>query len=73
MAKEITMEVKENFGNIGEKFRLNLVSWNGAAAKYDIRNWYTDKEGQERFGKGVTLTKEEARDLRDLLAKIDLG
>jgi hypothetical protein len=35
---------------------LNLISWNGRDAKYDIRAWSADRT---RMGKGVTLTKEE--------------
>lgn len=37
---------------------LNIVSWNGAAPKYDIRDWAQD---HEKMGKGITLTEEEAR------------
>lgn len=39
---------------------LNLISWNGAAPKYDIRNW---SPGREKCGKGITLTKKEAEAL----------
>ena len=42
---DITMEIKKEIGNVGKKFRLNLISWNGGAAKYDLRNWYEDKSG----------------------------
>jgi len=40
------------------------VSWNGAAPKYDIRDW--DPE-HEKMGKGVTLTEEELRKLKGLI------
>lgn len=43
---------------------LNLVSWNDAAPKYDIREWSPD---HAKMGKGVTLTAEELKKLRDLL------
>ena len=36
---------------------INLVSWNGAEPKFDIRNWHP---GREKCGKGITLTEEEA-------------
>lgn len=35
---------------------INLVSWYGHEAKYDIRDW---APGREKYGKGVTLNKEE--------------
>ena len=33
-----------------------VVSWNKADPKYDIRNWHL---GREKCGKGITLTEEE--------------
>ncbi|MDE5616255.1 MAG: hypothetical protein K2I78_00535, partial [Clostridia bacterium] len=39
-------------------------------AKYDIREWSPDGE---KMGKGVTLSKEEIINLRDLLNKLDLN
>ena len=36
---------------------LNLISWNGAPAKYDLRTW---NDSHTRMGKGVTFTKDEA-------------
>lgn len=36
---------------------LNLLSWNDAAPKYDIREWAPD---HDKMGKGVTLSDEEA-------------
>ena len=45
---------------------LRLVSWNDADSKYDIRDWSPD---DEKMGKGITLTEEEARNLLGLLEK----
>ena len=45
---------------------LRLVSWNDADPKYDIRDWSPD---DEKMGKGITLTKEAARNLLRLLEK----
>jgi hypothetical protein len=47
---------------------VNLVSWNGAEPKYDLRDWAPDRE---KMGKGITLTKEEARKLSELLNGIE--
>ena len=48
---------------------LNLVSWNGAPAKYDLRDWSPD---HSKMGKGISLTPEEIAALRQLLADIKL-
>ena len=45
---------------------LRLVSWNDADPKYDIRDWSPD---DEKMGKGITLTEEEARNMLGLLEK----
>lgn len=38
----------------------NFISWNGNAAKLDIREWHPN---HERCGKGITLTEDEGRNL----------
>ena len=45
---------------------LNLISWNDAAPKYDLRDWAPD---HEKMGKGVTLTAAEVKELKKLLEK----
>jgi len=71
---EIKYEISKEFGVLSEnakvwKKELNLVSWNERDPKYDIRDW---SDGHEKLGKGVTLTGEEVKKLRDILNKIDL-
>lgn len=39
---------------------INLVSWNGAKPKYDIRSW---SPSREKCGKGIVLTEDEAKEL----------
>ena len=68
---DIKFEIQESLGEISVSSRawtkeLNLVSWNGAKAKLDIREWSPD---HEKMGKGITLTKEEGEVLYDLLGK----
>ena len=46
---------------------LNLVSWNDATPKYDLREWSPD---HSKMGKGITLTKEELETLMSALEKI---
>lgn len=71
---EIKFEIKETIGVIAEsskgwKKELNLISWNGKEAKYDLREW---APGHEKMGKGVTLSKEELKCLKEILNNIDL-
>lgn len=46
---------------------LNLVSYNDAAPKYDIRSW--DPQ-HEKMGKGITLTKDEIVKLKSVLDEL---
>ena len=71
---EIKYEIQENFGvisqsNSGWTKELNLVSWNGREAKYDIRDWDVQ---HEKMRKGITLSKEELMELRNILNDMDL-
>lgn len=66
---DIKYEIKETIGVLSESPRgwtkeINLVSWNGAAPKYDIRDWAPD---HEKMGKGVTLSEKEMQVLKELL------
>lgn len=53
----------------GWRKELNLVSWYGKTAKYDLRSW---NEDHSRNGKGLTLTKEELLLLKEKLGGIGL-
>ena len=60
----ITMEVVKRIAVLsdpeaGYKKELNLVSWNGAEPKIDLRTW--SPEGIAL--KGLTLTEDEAKEL----------
>jgi hypothetical protein len=71
---EIKFEIKENIGILSESAKgwskeLNLVSWNDKEPKYDLREWDPD---HEKMGKGMTLTVEEIKKLRDLLNGLEL-
>jgi len=71
---EIKSEIKGTIGVLSESAKgwskeLNLVSWNDAAPKYDIREWSPD---HSKMGKGITLTAEELKKLRDLLNEMSL-
>lgn len=67
--REVTFEIVEEIGVIaahstGWKKELNLVSWNGGPAKYDIRDW---DPSHSRMSRGVTLKEQEMRQIVDLL------
>ncbi|MGF7440538.1 YdbC family protein, partial [Enterococcus faecalis] len=48
---------------------LNLISWNDREPKYDIRDWAPE---HEKMGKGVTLSVEELKKLREILNEMEL-
>lgn len=69
--QEIKYEITKPIGILSEsakgwKKELNMISWNGAAEKYDIRDWTPE---HEKMGKGITLSQEEAEVLYELLGK----
>lgn len=71
---EIKFEISKNLGVLGEgnkgwKKEINLVSWNGRNPKADIRDW---NETHEKMGKGVTLTKEQLINLKEILNQLDI-
>jgi len=74
-SREVTFEIKEHIGVISENNKgwtkeVNLVSWNGGEAKYDIREW--DPE-HVKMSRGVTLNEEQATALRDILNSLELA
>ena len=44
---------------------VNLVSYNDAPPKYDIRSW---DPNHEKMGKGITLSKDEMKTFLDAMA-----
>lgn len=69
---DVKFEIKEELGILSESSKgwtkeINLISWNGAAPKYDIRDW---SPNHEKMGKGITLTAEEGATLQKILDKI---
>lgn len=67
----VDYEIKEKIAVLGEMNNgwtkeLNLVSWNKAAARLDIRGWSPD---HDKMGKGLTLSMDEAVKLKDALVE----
>ena len=67
----IKYEITEKIGVLSERGdwskELNKVSWNDRPAKFDIRDWNHE---EEKMGKGITLTEEEASSLMELLGNV---
>lgn len=72
MSDKITCTVTKSLAVLGENAKgytkeANLVSWNNATAKLDIREWHPE---HERCGKGITLSESEGRKLMEALVKL---
>jgi hypothetical protein len=68
-------EIVQTIGIISEGAKgwnreLNLISWNDREPKYDLRDW---DQNHEKMGKGITLSKQELIQLRQLLNEMDLN
>ena len=71
---DIKFEIEKEIGKISESSKgwtkeLNLISWNGKEAKYDLRDWAPE---HEKMGKGVTLSIDELKSLKELLNSLDI-
>ena len=74
MADDFSFEIVKNIGIVSEgkggwNLELNLVSWGGRPAKYDLRSWSPD---HQKMGKGSTFSKEELTALKNLLNNFNL-
>jgi len=71
---EVTYDVIEHVGVIatypnGWTKELNIVAWNGGTGKYDLRDWDATHEHMSR---GITLHKDEAKKLCELLQEQEM-
>lgn len=69
---DFSYEIIKELGIVSEsksgwKRELNLISWNGASPKYDLRDWAPE---HEKMGKGITLSSDEEERLYELLFNI---
>lgn len=70
--KEFEFSVIEKLGVISQSesgnqyFAFNRISYEGNEAKFDLRRWFYTENGL-RMGKGVTLTLEELKKLREII------
>lgn len=68
---EFKYEITQKLGVLSESKsgwtrELNLISWNGAEPKFDIRDWSPD---HEKMGKGISLNADEVGKLKKILEK----
>ncbi len=69
---EFKYEITKEIGVLSEsksgwRKEVNMVSWNGAAAKLDIRDW---SPNHEKMGKGISLNESEIEKLKELLENV---
>ena len=69
---DIKYDIVKELGVLSENAKgwrkeVNLISWNGGAPKYDIRDWAPD---HEKMGKGTTLSEEEMKILKEILGEL---
>lgn len=66
-------DILEHIAEIGSNRQgykqLNVVSWNKAPARLDLRSWRTDENGEQQPNKGITLTDAEAQALYSALGE----
>ena len=71
---EIQYEVQEDHlvakRKGGYELRLRFMSWNGKEARYDLRPWKVDDDGEEKCGKGIALSGEELEALGELIKEL---
>lgn len=72
MADDFSFTIERHIGVVsqgkgGWQVELNLVSWGGREAKYDIRSWSPD---HQKMGKGITLTREELQTLGQIIGSL---
>ncbi len=71
---EFKYEIKQTLAVLsssrsGWNRELNLVSWNEGKPKLDLRDWAPD---HTKMSKGITLNREEAAILREVLNELSL-
>lgn len=76
--KEFNFEIKQSLGTLTADpeakvtKELNIVSWNGNKESYELRSWKMTENGKQPL-KGIVLTLDELKALREVLNGPDLG
>jgi len=66
--------IKDTLGTVDKTgLEVHLIQYGNYNPKLDVRHWFFGKtDGVKRMAKGVTLTKDEAIALRDMLIVANL-
>ncbi len=76
MNKKFEFEIIENIGVLSDgvvSTELNIVKWGDAEPKYDIRHWRLNVFNKNNTPyKGISLTVDELRALRDILNNMEI-
>jgi len=70
----IKYEIIEEIGKLSQSEsswskELNLISWNDRQPRYDLRDWAPE---HTKMGKGITLSKDELKSLKNILNEMDV-
>ena len=75
MAKEFSYTIEKRLGIVSNAsslpLELNLISFNGAPAKFDLRKWRTKDTGERSMQKGICLSRDELLDLKNFLNNME--
>lgn len=71
---DFSYKIVSHIATISERgswaLELNLISWGGGPATFDLRRW---NEDHTKMGKGISLTGEEVKALSKFLALSPIG
>lgn len=72
--EKFTYTIEQNLGILSQSPQgwtkeLNIISWNGHPAKYDLREWSPE---HDKMTKGITLNLQEMQLLQAAVATIEL-
>lgn len=72
--REITFKIHSHIGKLGFTNsgwikEVNIVSWNQAKPRLDIRDWSPD---HNKMGRGIGLSGEETENLMAIMREVDL-
>ncbi len=68
-------KIVEHVGTLSDSkvpVELNIVEWGRMKPIYDLRRWKSDEDGEKVPCKGLTLSMDELKALRDLLNGMEL-
>lgn len=76
--KDITFEIKQKIAVLSENDngyskQINIVSWNGGKPQLDIRMWKVQQDGTQRPLKGIPLTADEVKVMREAIKGLEMA